>query len=61
MKCCASPTTSTGVDPPVPPVAQAVEALLFSEILKPLAGALGPLGEEFTALVAERAFVRPPR
>jgi hypothetical protein len=40
---------------------QTVEALLFSEVLKPLAAALGPLGDSFTAIVAERAFVRPPK
>jgi hypothetical protein len=40
---------------------QTVEALLFSEVLKPFASALGPLGDEFTALVAERTFVRPPK
>jgi hypothetical protein len=46
----------------VPPaVVQTVEALLFSEVLKPLASALGPLGDQFTAIVAERAFVRPPK
>jgi len=40
---------------------QTVEALLFSEILKPIATTLGPLGDEFTAIVAEQAFVRPPK
>jgi len=61
MKCCASPTTSTGADPLPPAVVQAVEALLFSEVLRPIAAALGPLGDQFTALVAERVFVRPPK
>ncbi len=61
MKCCASPTISTGAEPLPPPVVQTVEALLFSEVFKPLASALGPLGEQFTALVAERTFVRPPK
>jgi hypothetical protein len=59
MKCCASPTTSTAAEPLPAPVVQTVEALLFSEVLKPLAAGLGPLGEEFTAIVAERTFVRP--
>jgi len=61
MKCCVSPTISTGADPLPPAVEQTVEALLFSEVLKPIAAALGPLGDEFTAIVAERAFVRPPK
>ncbi len=61
MKCCASPTTSTAAEPLPPPVVQTVEALLFSDVLKPLAAALGPLGDQFTAIVAEHAFVRPPK
>jgi hypothetical protein len=61
MKCCGSPTISTAAEPLPPPVVQTVEALLFSEILKPIATTLGPLGDEFTAIVAEQAFVRPPK
>ncbi len=60
MKCCVSPTTSIAAEPLPPPVVQTVEMLLFSDVLKPLASALGPLGEQFTALLAERIFVRPP-
>ena len=61
MKCSASPTTCTAVESLPPAVVQTVEALLFSEVLKPLAAALGTLGDSFTAIVAERAFVRPPK
>jgi hypothetical protein len=61
MRCCASPTTFTAAEALPPAVVQTVEALLFSEVLKPVAAALGPLGDQFTALVADRAFVRPPK
>ena len=37
MKCCGSPTIFTAAEPLPPPVVQTVEALLFSEILKPIA------------------------
>jgi hypothetical protein len=42
------------------PVVQTVEALLFGEVLKPLASALGPLGDQLIGEIAERALVRRP-
>jgi hypothetical protein len=38
-----------------------MEALIFAEILKPLAGPLGALGETAIGEIAQRSFVRPPR
>jgi len=57
MKCCASPTISTAADRVVPVVSQTVEALVFGEVLKPLAAALGPMGDQLVEIVAERVFV----
>jgi hypothetical protein len=61
MKCSASQTTCT-----VPEqdrqrfVTAAFEALVFGEILKPLAAGLGPLGEIVVDAAAQRAFVDAP-
>ena len=65
MRCCASPTTSTAAD------AARVEeqrsardvasAVLFREILKPLARGLGPVGEIALGTVADELFVRKRR
>jgi len=38
-----------------------MEALLFSEILKPLTAALGPVGDVAVASVTAKLFVEPPR
>jgi len=61
MKCCGSPTTSIAPIPPdVAHLAQsALQAVLFSEILKPLAKDLGPVGDVALSSVAQRLFVSP--
>ena len=57
MKCNASPTTSIAADGERRRVATAtVSAVLFGEILKPLAAGLGPLGERAVESVADRLF-----
>ena len=69
MRCCASPTTSTAPDPRAgerralaQTDARAVmSAVLFREILKPLAQGLGPVGEIALGAVADELFVRRPR
>jgi hypothetical protein len=38
-----------------------MSALLFRQILKPLASALGPVGEAALGTVADELFVRPKR
>jgi hypothetical protein len=40
------------------PAASVMQALLFTEILKPLATALGPVGETVLGSVAQTTFVR---
>jgi hypothetical protein len=59
MKCCGSPTTSIAAVPPsAAHVAQStLQAVLFSEILKPLAKGLGPVGEIAVDSVAQHLFV----
>jgi hypothetical protein len=64
MRCCASPPTSIAADPR--DVAQrsardVMNAVLFREILKPLARGLGPVGEIALGAVADEVFVRRPR
>jgi hypothetical protein len=65
MKCCASPTTSTAPDARAVEAARVARAftnaLLFREILKPLASALGPVGETALGSVVDRLFARPPQ
>ena len=69
MRCCASPTTSTAADPRAGDrraLAQAdaravMSAVLFREILKPLAQGLGPVGEIALGAVADELFVRRAR
>jgi hypothetical protein len=39
--------------------ASALEAIVFREILKPLAAGLGPVGESALGAVADKLFVRP--
>jgi hypothetical protein len=66
MRCCASPTTSTAADPRGGAAATAtardvMSAVLFREILKPLAQGLGPVAEIALGSVADDLFVRKPR
>lgn len=69
MRCFASSTISTAVSGSAPPdirsssadARDVVNALLFREILKPLAKALGPVGEIALGTVADDLFVRRRR
>ncbi len=61
MKCCASQTTSTAVSADRALVAERVNALLFAQVLKPLAKSLGPLGDLAIDAVVEKTFVREAR
>ena len=59
MRCNASPTTSTVPDMRADARTRANEtlaAVVFAEVLKPLAASLGPLGETLASTVADRAF-----
>jgi hypothetical protein len=68
MKCCASPTISTAAEA-MPSrefngpqtVRDVTDALLFREILRPLAAALGPVGDCVLGDVAASLFVRRSR
>jgi hypothetical protein len=61
MKCSGSPTTCTAADTArATLVATVVDAVLFREILKPIAAGLGPVGETAVAQVADR-LARAPR
>jgi hypothetical protein len=59
MKCCASPATSIAGNPPAAAgVAEStLQAVLFSEILKPLAKGLGPVGDVAIESVVQHLFV----
>jgi hypothetical protein len=64
MRCSASPTTCIAADPRATQEQTAREvmsAVLFREILKPLAQGLGPVGEIALGGVADALFVRRPR
>ena len=64
MRCCASPTTSIAADPRAEQQHTArdvMSAVLFREILKPLAEGLGPVGEIALGAVADELFVRRVR
>jgi len=64
MRCCGSPTTSIAAEPlpaPAPRVQDVLSAVLFREILKPLAAGLGPVGEIVIGEVADTLFVRVRR
>ena len=70
MGCCGSPTTSIAAEPPadIPgsrkgdvAARDVLNAVLFREILKPLAHGLGPLAEVALGAVADELFVRPRR
>ena len=57
MKCNASPTICTADNEDRRRTANAIAgAVLFREILKPLAAGLGPVGETALGLVADRLF-----
>ena len=64
MKCCASPTTSTAAEPrelQARTARDVMNAVLFREILKPLAHGLGPVGEIALGSVADALVVRTRR
>jgi hypothetical protein len=64
MSSSVSPTTSIAADSREEQQRSARDvmgALLFREILKPLAAGLGPVGEVALGTVADELFVRPPR
>lgn len=68
MRCCASPTTSTAAEAAAnvrrderQAAREVVNAVLFREILAPLAQGLGPVGETALGAVVDRLFVRRPR
>ena len=61
MRCCVSPTTSIAADARAGAAQSArdvMNAMLFREILKPLARGLGPVGEIALGAVADDLFVR---
>jgi hypothetical protein len=54
------PATATAADPAVRVAAQnTLNAIVFREILKPLADGLGPVGEIVVGRVADAVFARP--
>lgn len=56
MRCSGSPTTCTAPEPTAP-VVRTLEAMIFSEILRPLAARLGPAGQLALDATAQRIFV----
>jgi hypothetical protein len=55
------PVTATVYDPAARAAAQnTLDAIVFREILKPLAEGLGPVGDVVVGRVADAVFVRPP-
>jgi hypothetical protein len=61
MRCNASPTTCTAADEARAAAARTVQAILFREVLKPLAAGLGPLAEVALGPVADRIAGIPKR
>ncbi len=63
MKCNASPTTCIAADDLRDRLVRGtVTAVMFREVLKPLAAGLGPVGETAIDSVADSIFaVKPPR
>jgi hypothetical protein len=60
MTVNASPVTAA-LDPAVRAAAQnTLNAIVFREILKPLAVGLGPAGDVVVGRVADAVFARPP-
>ena len=64
MRCNASPTTCTAAER-VPSArdaaARAVEAIVFREVLKPIAAGLGPFGEIVSGPLADALAGIPKR
>jgi hypothetical protein len=62
MRCSGSPTTCIAADPRAAEeertAREVMSAVLFREILKPLAQGLGPVGEVALGGVADALFVR---
>jgi hypothetical protein len=64
MRCCASPTTFTAAETAGDAQRAArdvMSAVLFREILRPLAQGLGPAGDIVVGAVADSLFVRRTR
>ena len=63
MKCSGSPTISIAADDARTREAAnaTLNAIVFREILKPLAAGLGPVGETALDAVADRVFAAPVR
>ena len=62
MSNSVSPTIHAATDPAARDAAAGVlTAIVFREILKPLANGLGPFGEMAVGSVADALFVRPKR
>ena len=64
MRCSVSPTISTAADERARESLTArdvASAMLFREILKPLANGMGPVAEIALGAVADQLFVRRPR
>jgi hypothetical protein len=60
MKCSGSPTTCSADEAGTrTAAANALSAIVFREILKPLAAGLGPVGEVAIGSVADAIFTRP--
>jgi hypothetical protein len=60
MNCSGLPTTCSAAGGDARAAAtSALEAVVFREILKPLAAGLGPVGEIAMGSVADKLFVRP--
>ncbi|GAC1425011.1 MAG: hypothetical protein NVSMB5_19270 [Candidatus Velthaea sp.] len=61
MKCSGSPTTCIAVnrEDERARITGALQAVIFSEILKPLTAALGPFGDVATGSIAQSLFVKP--
>ncbi len=59
MKCGGLPITCIAAEPDARTAAtNALSAIIFREILKPLAAGLGPVGEMAIGSVADSIFVR---
>jgi hypothetical protein len=60
MRCSGAPTISIAPEPNARTVAtNALSAIIFRDILKPLAGGLGPVGEVAIGAVADAIFTQP--
>jgi hypothetical protein len=60
MRCNASTASCIAADSDARvAAANALEAIIFREVLKPLAAGLGPVGETAIGTVADKLFVRP--